>query len=112
MKTKLLLSGLALLAATTLVSAQTTATTNEQANAPKKGQFYVDNNNDGVCDNFGSRQGRTARQGKGQGVCNGQGQGLRQGKGNGQGQGKGQGRNFIDANKDGICDNYQSRTKK
>jgi hypothetical protein len=87
------------------------------------GSNYVDENNDGVCDNCG-----TALQGTGRGmnantvgsnyvdenndgVCDNCGTTL-QGTGRGQGM-NGRGMNsktagisFIDANQDGVCDNY------
>jgi len=125
MKLRILLSGLALMAATTLVSAQTNNNTNVPKDTPVKGQAFVDNNNDGVCDNYqagkagqgicnGKRQGAC----KGQAACKGQGQGLAQGNGQGKGvctgQGKpqGKGRNFADADKDGVCDNFKEPVKK
>ena len=70
-----------------------------QAPAARQGN-YVDANNNGVCDNYG-----TDLQGQG---------GNRQGKGGGQNaQGKGvqgsaQGQSFADANGDGVCDNLGS----
>jgi len=48
----------------------------------------------------------------GRGNCNGQRNGKCDGSGKGQGQGKGQGSNFVDANKNGICDTYVARIKK
>lgn len=75
---------------------------------------FVDNNNDGVCDNYDGN-----RAGKGLGPGNGQGQGRDQGKrlgrhGNGRGQGQGQGRggngNFADTNQNGTCDNLENGT--
>ena len=99
------------------------------------GNVYVDADNDGVCDNYkdGTRPGRRAYSagenqaaanrgpGKGQGLAQGprngqgRGQGVAAGRGAGRGQGQGtapgrgrhngQGPAFVDANKDGVCDN-------
>lgn len=127
MKLRILLSGLALMAATALVSAQTGSNTNAPKDTPVKGQAFVDNNSDGVCDNYqagkagqGNRQGIC--NGKRQGACKGQAQGLAQGNGqgvtqakgvcNGKGKGQAKDRNFVDANNDGVCDNFKEPTKK
>ena len=80
---------------------------------------FVDADGNGVCDRFGTDE-------QGQGMARMQGrrhfgrgmrpQGLRQAQGRGmQGnvQGRGmQGRNFLDANNDGVCDNYNSNTQR
>lgn len=71
---------------------------------------FVDNNNDGVCDNYDGK-----RPGKGLGPGNGNGEGRGQGKGKGLGRrGNGQGRggngNFVDSNKNGTCDNQENGT--
>ncbi|MFH0919178.1 MAG: hypothetical protein V1913_02355 [Fibrobacterota bacterium] len=58
-----------------------------------QGAGFVDNDNDGICDNHG-----TANQGQGQGK--GQGKGCK---------GTGCGKSFTDANKDGVCDNAANR---
>lgn len=52
------------------------------------GQYFIDKDGDGLCDNTGTHQG----QGK-----NGQNKGLHRGK------------DYVDANKDGICDNAGTR---
>lgn len=76
-----------------------------------RGASFVDEDNDGVCDNYQSGQCQGKGQGKGQYNCqrlkNGSGEGLK----NGQKQGNGQGTcgvNFVDEDGDGVCDNYQS----
>jgi len=51
MKTKLFITGLALIAMTTLASAQNQGTGQGKQNATGKGMAYVDANKDGVCDN-------------------------------------------------------------
>lgn len=109
MRTKLFLTGLALMAVTVFANAQDPATgrdncngqRNDQCNGTGTGSAFVDKNNDGVCDNI--QNGNTTGN-KGNGKCDGSGKG--------QGQGKVQGRNFVDANKSGICDTYEARIKK
>jgi hypothetical protein len=108
MKTKLFLTGLALAALVTVASAQTTA--NNAKNGRGTRTSFVDNNKNGVCDNYENRSG--GRQGnaycKGKGRQNGRGNGKGLGKGNGRGNGTGNGqRQFVDANKNGICDNRE-----
>ena len=78
---------------------------------------YVDLDNDGVCDNYGTGNG-TGGQGScagyvdadGDGVCDnygaGYGCGNGQGNGNGYGPGNGNGAGYVDADNDGVCDNY------
>ncbi|MGE4287143.1 MAG: hypothetical protein AB7E36_00530 [Salinivirgaceae bacterium] len=113
MKTKLILTGFALIAFIAMANAQEQPA-KTQAPQTASGTF-VDANNDGVCDNFTQN-----RQGQGQGkglnqknkTNNRQGQGYRKGNGKCLGQGKGQGlrngkgsaANFVDANKNGVCD--------
>ena len=126
MKTKLLITGLAFMAMTTLVSAQNTGAGQRQMNGTGKGTAFVDTNKDGVCDNFeaaasnnrngrglanasagGNRRGMATCQGRG--PANGQGRGMGTGEGRGTGQG---GKNFVDADKNGICDLYETESKK
>lgn len=106
------------------------------------GNEFVDADKDGVCDNYvnGTRPGRRAYSGgenqaagnrgpgKGQGLAQGpgNGQGHRQGAAAGRGAGRGQGQGtapgrgrhngqgpaFVDANKDGVCDNLAPATEK
>ena len=103
MKTKLLLTGLALVALTTLAGAQNQGNGIGRFNGKGRGTAYVDNNKNGICDN---RENGTANfKGKkvnGFGICDGTGKGRRTGKG----------RYFTDANKDGVCDNFKNRIKK
>jgi len=119
MKSKLLITGLAFLALTTLANAQNKTTgQGQQTTPPITRGTYVDANNDGICDNFettasynrngrrmanasatGNRRGMAA--GQGRGIARGQGRGMGPGQGRGPGQG---GRNFVDADKNGICD--------
>lgn len=108
MKTKLLLTGLALIAITAFASAQNPiegqgpGNKNCRCNGKGRGVAFVDANKDGICDNTGNRSNASGQKGGGNGNCNG----TRNGKG--QGQGKGKGRNFIDANQNGICDKFES----
>jgi hypothetical protein len=122
MKTKLLISGLAFIAITAVVSAQSSPDPGNQAARPGRGAAYVDANNDGICDNFVSRQ-ASGTQGYRNGNCDGTGQRIRQHRGNGYGQcngvrqgapgqgAPGRNRNFVDADKDGICDNREAVSK-
>jgi hypothetical protein len=78
--------------------------------AVQRGPNYVDANGDGICDNIGARIGR---RGKGYGAgsqARGKGfrRGLRDGKGpiNRAGAAK---PNYVDANGDGICDNFPTK---
>mgnify|MGYP004448351129 CR=1 FL=1 len=65
-----------------------------------------------------ARQGNGQGNGQGtgicQGVCDGTGQGYGRGNGNGTGQGAGQGQgaNFVDADNDGVCDNFANKPSK
>ena len=103
MKAKIFLTGFALVALTTFASAQNPqgGRGNGNCNGTGKGAAFVDNNKDGVCDNYGTEK-SGAQKGKRDGT----------GRGQGKGQGKGKGKNFVDANNNGICDTYEARTKK
>jgi hypothetical protein len=120
MKTRLFLSAVVLTALTVVATAQTNNQTNVPAGQGRnQGAARVDANNDGVCDNFekgtpaakgrmnGQRAGKGKMQHRGQGIARGNGQG----KGNGQGRFNGKGPAFIDADKDGICDNIKTPLK-
>ena len=127
MKTKLFITGLALIALTMSVNAQDKNTTQsqQQSNTEVPSGAYIDANNDGICDNFEANSG-------GRGKCAGNGcrggrgpvtaqatanrQGLQQGQGRGFGPGQGRGiapggRNFVDADKNGICDRFEDPSK-
>jgi len=116
MKTKLFLTGLALMAVTVFANGQEPVAKQGQGNGQRNGQCcgrcngtgrgaaFVDKNNDGVCDNNQNGNANAAvKSGKGNGICDGTGKG--------QGQGRGKGRNFVDANKNGICDTYEAQKK-
>jgi hypothetical protein len=122
MKIRILLSALALLAATSIVSAQTSATLKQKEKTAKQSQAFVDNNNNGVCDNFEKQQAEGKKE-KGKGECCGkkkadckeqavaQGQAYGDCKGNCQGQCREKCKNFADANNDGVCDNKKVAKK-
>jgi len=141
MKTRLFFTVAAFIAMTAIATAQTVQQTPDQTGKGRAaGNVYVDADKDGVCDNYenGTRPGRRAYSagenqaaanrgpGKGQGLAqgprNGQGRGqaVPAGRGAGQGQGtapgrgrnNGQGPAFVDANKDGVCDNLATAPEK
>ncbi|MEI6274459.1 MAG: hypothetical protein WCP08_00655 [Prolixibacteraceae bacterium] len=104
MKTKLYLTGLALIAITAFASAQDPVVAGQgngrgRCNGTGKGVAFVDANNDGICDNQSNRSANAAGN-KGNGTCNG------------KGRGQGKGRNFVDANKNGVCDTFEARANK
>ena len=110
MKTKLIISGLAFLAITTVVGAQNNRAQNRQGNCTGKGIAYVDTNKNGICDKFENSASTTAPRKKlGNGKSCGMGQGQR---GMGQPQGQGRRINFVDADKNGICDYNEVSAKK
>lgn len=102
MKTKLILTGLTLMASITFISAQGNgngcrngAGNGQCVNAEKKSSF-VDANKDGVCDNKA-----TKIVGK---------NGLQKSKATAGKKGNGQGK-FVDTNKNGVCDNSETAVK-
>ncbi|PWD99511.1 hypothetical protein [Marinilabilia rubra] len=108
-----LITGMAF-AATSLQAQNNGGNDTKQETTQNVRSGFVDNNGDGVCDNYDGN-----RPGKGLGPGNGQGQGRRNGKGlghcgNGNRQGRGQGRggngNFVDNNENGTCDNLENGT--
>ena len=119
MKTKLFITGLALIAITAMVSAQqnNASQAQKQAAQPERGA-YVDADKNGICDYYetngsfnrgGRRNGAASATPGRRGMAAGQGRGMRsvQGRGMGPGQGRGTapgGRNYVDENKNGICD--------
>lgn len=108
MKTKVLITGLALFAITTVGFSQKANPQGMQGRGQGNQTAFVDDNNDGVCDNYeNGPSGQRPGEGRGNGMHQGMNQG-RQGQGmKGQGMMKGQGKggNFVDADKDGVCDN-------
>jgi len=112
MKTKLLITGLALMALTTLASAQNQGTGQRQQNQNGREFAWVDADKDGVCDNYGTQKSSGCK-GNGQGNGKGMGQGRNQGMGPcGTGEGRGDKKNFVDTDKNGICDFRETPEKK
>lgn len=96
------------------VASAQTATTPSQ---PRK-SGYVDADKNGVCDNY---QNGTSNRGNGMRLRDGSGRGRHGGACNysgkgmgreGRGQYNGQGPNYVDANKNGVCDYRESVVKK
>lgn len=126
MKTKLFITGLAIAAITTMATAQEKSTTQDPKAVTQASGNYVDADNDGVCDYYeanGRKNGNGHKMGNAraahgrQGMAAGQGRGMRpaQGCGMGPGQGKGLapgGQNFVDENKNGICDLRETPAEK
>lgn len=128
MKTKLFITGLAFMAFTTMVVAQENTTGQVQKAVTQAGSgTYVDANNNGVCDYYetngrqfsrrGQRMANAPATGNRRGMAPGKGRGLRpsQGRGLGPGQGRGAapgGINFVDEDKNGICDLRETSPKK
>ncbi|HOW40869.1 MAG TPA: hypothetical protein PL123_10025 [Bacteroidales bacterium] len=124
MKTKLLLTGLAFMAFTAFAGAQTANTNNQQTTTPGNRGAWIDENKNGVCDYYETRQGNRGqgfgggRYGAGRGNRNnggnwcgrGPGRGNGRGMGPGRGQGRPGGRNYIDDNKNGVCDYFENNT--
>lgn len=111
--TALLFMGISTLA-TGQETTKSTATTSEKAQVTQQATtsvqqpYFVDKDNNGVCDNYENgnlRMGQRTGKGQGLGRCRGTGFGRGQGRMNGQGRG-GNG-NYVDADKDGICDKQQ-----
>jgi hypothetical protein len=111
MKTKIFLTGLALVAVTAFANAQNPKADkgngNGSCNGTGKCSSFVDANKNGICDTYENRTANTSG-GKGNGTGNCTGSGTAQG----QKQGTGKCVNFIDVNQNGICDTYEVRTKK
>lgn len=107
MKTKLFLTGLAIIAMSAFANAQEPAAGQGQGTGrcrgtgTCRGPGFVDANKDGICDNQGKSTANMAGN-RGNGTCNGKG----------QGQGRGNGKNFVDANKNGICDRFEAPSNK
>ncbi len=116
MKTKLIISGLAFLAITALANGQNMGVNSPSQNSTGKGRAYVDANNNGTCDNYENRatNNSSCRRYANFNYCGqGQGQGQRHGKGQkAWSQGQGRGKNFVDADKNGICDHNDTPAKK
>jgi hypothetical protein len=114
MKTKLIISLLAFLAITTLVSGQINGENSRTQNGNGQGPAYVDANQNGRCDNYENRT-PNASFSRRSGNLNTCSQGQKQVRGRGQigcGQGHGHGKNFVDSDKNGVCDHSEDPAKK
>lgn len=125
MKTKLFFTVLALVL-TAIAGAQNIGADKNQQNPAGQCLAFVDANKNGICDNFENRMTNVPAANSNsncrgcaqrQQCCQGMGQGMRQRMGRRMGPGKrmagGQGSgNFVDANKNGVCDFYESAVKK
>ncbi len=119
MKTKLFISALAVVLSVGMATAQNQDPVKKDTTASsQRGPAFVDKNNNGVCDNFENGTPRNPNANGKQRLLDGSGRGVNRGTGfrNGRGAGRGQGNrtglrngkggaaNFVDANKNGICD--------
>jgi hypothetical protein len=122
MKTKLLILGLVFIALATLANAQNSSVSSLQSkSSTEKASTFVDANNNGICDYYENNVSNASNcRRSGANNCCGLGRRQMQGQGNGSGrgrnrsglsQGKGRGRNFVDTDKNGICDNSEASKK-
>jgi hypothetical protein len=111
MKTKLIISGLAFLAITTLAGGQNNGVNTLLQNGRGQGPAYVDANKNGICDNYENRT-SNAFFCRRSGNINTSGQGQRPGRGQIGYQGQGRGRNYVDEDKNGVCDRREIPAKK
>jgi hypothetical protein len=113
MKTKLILTGVGLMALTAFAFSQDPGTGKNLRNGTGRGPAYVDINKNDTCDNYENNTAnfdQHRRNGTNYRSAHGQHAGQRLGRN--QGRGRGQGRNFVDADKNGVCDYYEAATKK
>jgi hypothetical protein len=108
MKTKIFISALAVVLSVGLVTAQNQDQDNKEKTTSQNGPAFVDKDNNGVCDNFeNGTPGNPNANGK-QRLLDGSGRGR--GMGYGMRNGRGGGRNFVDADNNGVCDNFENGT--
>jgi len=122
MKTKEILIAVAIIATMGFVSAQD----NKTETVESKKSCYVDANNNNLCDKHedkscttgngkGLQNGSGHRNGSGQCLHNGSGRRNGNGRGLHDGTGRGNGNrhvsNFVDANKNGVCDHSETVKK-
>ncbi len=108
MKTKFVILSLAVMAMSVVTMAQTSTNKGKAVvtnHATTARPAYVDNNKNGVCDNYETRH-ANGTVGRGQRYGNGQG------GGNGLGRGQGHGPNYVDKNNNGICDYRETSIQK
>jgi hypothetical protein len=106
MKTNLFITALAFFAVTSIGFSQKGQPQNQPGKCQGNCQVWVDENKNGVCDNYENRAPAQGK-GNGNGFCMGRNQ-DHQGKRMMNGQG---GRNFIDENKNGVCDRFENLEK-
>ncbi len=118
MKAKLFISAIAVVLSVGMVTAQNqNPVRKDTTTSTQNGPAFVDKDNNGACDNFENGTPRNSNANGKQRLLDGSGRGMgfRNGKGmprRGRGQGcriglrngKGSAVNFVDANKNGICD--------
>jgi hypothetical protein len=124
MKTKLFISALAFMALTTLAAAQSKEVSSPAPQSGTgKGMNFVDTDKNGICDNYENNAPivSNCRRSEANNCCclgrrqmhgYGNGSGRSQGMRKGMRQDKGHGKNFVDMNKNGICDNFEAASKK
>ena len=111
MKTKLIISGLAFLAITTLASAQNQGQGQKHQKSTCTAITFMDENKNRICDNY---EGRVSNATFGTGNGNSRYCGGTQ-QCNGKcvmTHGKAHNRNFVDSDKNGICDFRENHGKK
>jgi hypothetical protein len=113
MRAKLFLTGIALTALTTIAFTQQPGSGQGQGHGKGKASSFVDANKNGICDNYENKTANIDGKSKNGTACMG-GCSQRAGQGSGQNKetGRGKGRNFVDADKNGVCDYYEAATKK
>jgi hypothetical protein len=99
MKTKLIITGIALVAVNAWATGQNNKTGNKQ-DGTKNCSDYVDNNKNGICDNHENTTAKMSGN-KGKNKCDGQGYGRYKGKC----------KHYVDTNKNGVCDNSEAKQK-
>lgn len=113
MKTKIFFTGLAFFAITSLGFSQDGQPQDKQDRNQVNTLSMIDENKNGVCDNYEKRAQVQERKADGTGCINdrnpGQGRGMMNCQGKGMMNGQGKGRNFIDTDKNGICDRFENK---
>jgi hypothetical protein len=112
MKTKLILTFLALLTITALASGQNNGVSSRAQNGKGNCRAYVDANDNGICDHYENRMSDNSDAKRSENFrC--YGQNHRYGHNHkGLCQGDGHGRAFVDANNNGVCDRNENPAKK
>jgi hypothetical protein len=107
MKTKLFITGLVFFAMTSVGFSQNIRNSERQGRNQGNCPAWVDENKNGICDNYENRTPGQGR-GNGNGFCCGRNQGQ---PGKGMMNGQGRGRYFVDENKNGVCDRFEDMKK-